>query len=263
MSPRAFANGIAITLFTLLGVLGLTMTVGCGGGTATKQEPAKQSATYKMRMANSLMSAGRISDALATVEEAIDEEPNNAALHLFHGQVSLDGGMLERAEAAFRRALELDAYMTDAYIYLGAVYQDMGQSKEAEEAYQAALTNPAYPTPEKAYLGLGILYLGQNRDPEAETNLRRAVGINPKYYAAHSKLADLLERTGKLEEAAREYEVAEPGFRQDGEYWYRRGLNYYRLNDYHRATDCLLRVRNVAPGSEAAARADELLDVME
>ena len=49
----------------------------------------------------------------------------------------------------------------------------------------------------------------------------------------------------------------------DGEYWYRRGFAYYRLGETDRSRESLLRVRAVAPGSESAARADELLSVMD
>ncbi len=57
--------------------------------------------------------------------------------------------------------------------------------------------------------------------------------------------------------------MAEPAFRNDGEYWYRRGFAYYRLGEKDKARDSLIRVRSIAPGSESAARADELLNVMD
>ena len=54
-----------------------------------------------------------------------------------------------------------------------------------------------------------------------------------------------------------------PAFRGDGEYWYRRGFAYYRLGEKDLARESLLRVRSIAPGSESAARADELLTVLD
>ena len=65
-----------------------------------------------------------------------------------------------------------------------------------------------------------------------------------------------------LDEAAREYEVAEPGYRSFGEYHYRLGLTYYRLGDRDRAREHLSRAIDVAPGSPSAAQADELLRMM-
>ena len=169
----------------------------------------------------------------------------------------------ETAVGALQRALEIDPYLTDAHNVLGTVYLELGRTADAEQQFRLALEDPAYPTPEKVYLNLGLLYGSQGRDPEAVESFRQSVGINPDYFKAHFHLASALDRVGNLSEAAREYEVAEPEFKNDGEYWYRRGFAYYRLGQERNALDSLQRVRVVSPGSESAARADELLEMMD
>ena len=91
---------------------------------------------------------------------------------------------------------------------------------------------------------------------------RRAVEIDPKYYAAHFQLASLLDRTNRLDEAASEYEVAAPGFRSSGDYHYRLGFVYFRLGRKDRARDSLRRAIDVAPGSRSAAKAGDLLKAL-
>jgi type IV pilus biogenesis/stability protein PilW len=235
---------------------------GCAGHGPTGKQPPEQDAGYQIRMARSLLNAGRVNEALSTLQEAIEANPGNASLHNFYGQICLFGGRLEEAERALRRALEVDPYFTDAHNNLGTVLMEQGYPSEAEDELRMALADPVYPTPEKVYLNLGLLYKSQGRDAEALEALRRSVEIAPKYYKAHYELAALLERSDRVAEAAREYEVAEPGHRDSGEYWYRRGMTYYRLGDRQKARDSLNRVHVVAPGSESAVLADELLGIM-
>jgi tetratricopeptide (TPR) repeat protein len=112
------------------------------------------------------------------------------------------------------------------------------------------------------YLNLGLLYAGQGRDEEAIDALRRALELNPKYYKAHYELASLLDRNGNLREAAREYEVASPDYLQAAEYHYRLGWVYFRLDNKDKARESLQRAITLGPGSFSAAKADELLQMM-
>ena len=235
---------------------------GCASGTAKKPE-IERDATFSVRMAQSMAKAGRINEALATLDEAIEKEPENAGLHNYYGVVCFQAGRYDAAVTAFKRALEVDPYLTDAHNYLGAVYLEQNRMAEAEVELKAALSDPAYPTPEKVHLNLGLLYAAQGRDRESVESLRRSVGIDPQYFKAHYQLAAMLERLGKLVEAAQEYEVAEPAFLGSGEYWYRRGMTYHLLGQGQKALDSLQRVRSAAPGSESAARAEELLELLD
>ena len=250
----------------LVGVLALVLavSVGCGPSPETKRPPVREpDALHSVRMAQSLFRAGRVSEALAELDKGIAREPDNGKLYSYYGLLCLQSGRLERAAAACQRALELDPHLTDAHNVLGTVYLEMGRTADAEEQFRKALEDTAYPTPEKVYLNLGLLYGSQGRDKEAVESFRKSVGIDPQYHKAHFHLASTLDRIGRLEEAAREYEVAEPAFKNDGEYWYRRGFAYYRLGREGNALESLLRVQVVAPGSESAVRADELLALLD
>ena len=238
---------------------------GCGGGSAARkpaaQDPDSQLA-HSVRLAESYYRAGRISEALAILEKAIEENPQRADVRNYYGQMSFVAGRLPQAEAALRRAVELDPYLADAHNNLGAVLDRTGRKDEAEAEFRKALEDPTYTTPEKARLNLGLLYASQGRDEEAIRELRRAVEVNPKFYRGHYELASLLDKTGRAEEAARIYEVAAPEYKNDGEYQYRLGFLYFRMNDADKARLHLSRVLEVAPGSENAARADELLKLI-
>lgn len=247
----------------LIVALTVSLAAACGG----KQTPAaaapEVTTPQKIRMAQSYLNAGRINDALALLEETIEQEPDNAYLRNFRGQVLLFAGRYDEAVEALLGALRLDPHLSDARNNLGVVYDAMGNKNEAEQQYRLALADPAYPTPEKVYLNLGILYSSQGRDSEAIDELRRAVEIDTKFYQAHFELASALERVGELDEAVREYKVAEPGYRDDGRYFYRLGLTYFRLGLKEEAKESLSRAVALAPGSPSAAQADDLLEMID
>ena len=234
--------------------------VGAGCGSGKKQaKTQKLSPAQQARVADSMIRAGRVDDALKSLDIAIEQEPENPQWRYHRGRICFEAGRYEDAEQAFLKALELNSTLTDVHNFLGAVYNEMGRKSEAEQAFRLVLEDPAYPTPEKAYFNLGRLYDSQGRDEEGVDSLRRAVEINPKYYAAHFQLASLLDRMNKLEEAASEYEVAAPGFRTSGDYHYQLGFVYFRLGRKDQARDSLRRAIDVAPGSRSAAKAGDLL----
>lgn len=235
---------------------------GCGGNKAT-QKPEGLSTQERIGQAQSLFRAGRITESLEILDQARQDEPDNARLHSIYGTFCFQAGRYAEAEEAFLSALAIDPYLTDAHNFLGAVYAEEGRSAEAEEQYNIALRDPAYPTPELVYLNLGLLYVSRGEDELAVDPLRKAVEIDSKFYKGHYELASVLDRLGRIEEAVREYEVAEPGFRQSGEYFYRLGMAYFRSGDSRKARENLERAIAIAPGSNSAARADELLDVMD
>jgi Tfp pilus assembly protein PilF len=244
-------------------IAALLTAVGCGGGKSPQQAPIEHDKIHYVRMAESQFNAGRVSEALATLSEAIERFPDDATLHHRHGLFCLRAARYEQAIAPFERSLELDPYLTDSRNNLGIIYVELGDYAKAESEFQRVLEDPAYPTPHLTELNLGLLYSEQGRHEEAVQHLRRSVGIDPKFFKAHFHLASVLDQIGQLVEAAREYEVAEPAFSNDGEYWYRRGFTYYRLGETDKARESLLRVRTIAPGSESAARADQLLGVLD
>jgi type IV pilus biogenesis/stability protein PilW len=254
MMARHRVGGVVAIVVVLL-------SIACAPPSKPKPNPQTELAN-KVRMAQGYFRAGRTTLALQAIEEAMELDPDNAGLHNFYGQILFVSGRNSEAESAYDKALNLDPYLTDAHNNLGALYAETGRPNEAETEYMEALKDSSYPTPQKVYLNLGSLYSSQGRDDEALPMLRRAVEIDPHYYRAHFELAGVLDRQGNLEEAARVYEVAKPEYRNSGEYHYRLGFVYFRLRNYPRATEELEAVLDIAPGSESAVRADELLKIM-
>lgn len=124
-----------------------------------------------------------------------------ATAELFGGK-----GRLEDAIAAYEGALEINPQLPEAHARLTYLYGRLGQIAKAEEHYRTAIR--LSPNTAEAYFNYGTLVLGQGRPGEAEGEFRKAVEINPRYAEAHNSLGYLLEGQGKLPEAIAEFRKA-------------------------------------------------------
>jgi tetratricopeptide (TPR) repeat protein len=71
---------------------------------------------------------------------------------------------------------------------------------------QSMWLNPFYSGP---YILLGRAYLKKDQPATAEPMLRRAIDYDPNNRTAHYLLAQLLQQTGRVDEAKREFAIAE------------------------------------------------------
>lgn len=246
-----------------IAVLMLIAALSCGPQKpATLTEPKALTMIEKVRMADSFHHAGRMNDALELLAEVVAENPTNAQLYSLYGEYLFLAGRYPASEKQLNLALKLDPYLTDARNWLGVCLAEQQRYDEARAQYERALEDPAYPSPQMIYLNLGMLYRAQGLDEKGIDQFRIAVQIDPRYLKAHFELASALETVGQLEEALDELAVAEPDYRMDGTYWYRRGLLEFRLQREHKALEWLRRCIDVSPGSPAAAQARELMGVI-
>ncbi len=225
------------------------------------KDPASETAK-NIRLAESYYGAGRVAEALGILQKAVASQPGNAGLHNYYGKLCFLAGRNSEAEGEFVKALDLDPYLTDARNNLGALYDATGRKDQAEREFLKVLADTTYAYPEKAHLNLGILYLSQGRQDESVSQIRRAVEINPKFWRGHFELASVLDKKGLLAEAAREYEVAAPDYKGSGEYHYRIGLAYMKLNEPEKAKEHFLRCQELSPGSENASKAYDLIKML-
>lgn len=249
------------TTSVLLTLFAVVWAGGCAQPMVKAKDPANETAN-NIRLAESYYNSGRVSEALSILQKAVDSAPTNAPLLNYYGQLNFLAGRNAEAEKAFDKALKLDPYLTDARNNLGALYDATGRKAEAEKEYEKVLQDSTYPSPEKVYLNLGLLFGSQGRQAESIAELRKAVEINPKFWRAHYELASTLDRAGQFDEAAREYEVAAPEYKNNGEYQYRLGLVYMKLGKPDMAREHLTRCEELSPGSENASKAYDLLKMI-
>jgi tetratricopeptide (TPR) repeat protein len=132
---------------------------------------------------------------------------SSAAGHLERG-VQLEAvGRINDAIAETEKALELDPSIVKAHVNLLILYGRIGNAKKAEEHYKAVAALDPAQLPD-AYYNYGVLLVKEGNFEEAEKAFRKTLAIAPTNDAAHDNLGYLLERQGKLAEAASEYRKA-------------------------------------------------------
>lgn len=119
-------------------------------------------------LANSLLKAGRVEEALTEYKLCVEQNPSPEYL-MNYGKCLLNAGRYEDAVATFQRVIQANLRWPDAYFHMGRAYRGLGDTTKSAEM------------------------------------LREAISLHPKYREAINELAQILEELGHREEALVEY----------------------------------------------------------
>jgi tetratricopeptide (TPR) repeat protein len=147
-----------------------------------------------------LMQKGRLDEAIAHLQKALEIDPDDVETQNALGYALLQMGRAEESFAHFQRALEIEPNRVAAVHYnLGHALLQRGRVDEAVSHLQRALEiDPSYVP---AYSDLGYALLQKGRVEESFAHLQRALEIDPDYIAAHFNLANTLLQMGRVDEA--------------------------------------------------------------
>lgn len=195
-----------------------------------------------------LLDQGLYQEAIAEFEQVSPSDPAVYRLARFHlgqayaelGQRYMQGGLLERAEAALRHALEIHPRFADLHYHLGVVLRQQGRLEEAIDSLQQALSiNPRFAY---AKLHLGICYLQQGRSTEGWQTVQEALALEPRLstsayeYALRHWEAGEISATIHALEQLRVSEVEDVHFHTRlGDDLYRRGMYEKAVEEYQKA----------------------------
>jgi tetratricopeptide (TPR) repeat protein len=109
----------------------------------------------------------------------------------------------EQAKKELQQELAIDPANAGAEYVLGELARQAQDLDEAVKHFSQAIElNPNFAD---AYLGLGMTLLAEKKFPEAVAPLEKAVKLQPANPAGHYSLATAYARTGRREEADREF----------------------------------------------------------
>jgi len=134
--------------------------------------------------------------ANSVVEQALAVEPDNAELHYLKGQLLLDEpGRLAEALAAFEKAVQERPDYPEARTALGLLFLEGGNYTGALEQLEAAARlAPMLP---EAHLNLGDAYRVNQRWAEAKSSYDRALAMKSDLAAAHFNMGLLYMDAGE------------------------------------------------------------------
>ena len=134
-------------------------------------------------------------------QQAAQDLPHDFELWQRLGQFYLNLGPPRSAEAiaTLEHAVELEPERALLRLDLGLAYERAGRSSDARRQYLRA--TQLAPDQPQAWTSLGILEARLNENEAAERHLRLALRADPEHAAALFELGNLLRRRGDIDEA--------------------------------------------------------------
>jgi tetratricopeptide (TPR) repeat protein len=171
---------------------------------------APQSTAARKMNAEALEMQGKWDEAQKQYEIILQDDPTAKGVHYLYGRLLLsrpngDAAAIAQAKQEFQKELEIDPQNAGAEYILGEMARQDSQWDEAIAHFSRAAkldTNFG-----DAYMGWGFCLVTLRRYEEAIPPLEMAVRLQQGNPGAHYNLAVALSRTGKKEEADKEFAI--------------------------------------------------------
>jgi len=178
-------------------------------------------------------------DALATLDNILRQDPQNAEAFFMAGRIALDKGDTTRAITALQKSVQYDADNTDAWRFLGrifsnrnnplairyfdnalrvdsndlqsrefkgAFYKQRGEFDQAFAVYRDIIVrNPDY---SNAYFDMGMIYLELDSLQKAYDHFNLAIKTDPLFVMAYYYRGHAAELQGNIAAAKADYQQA-------------------------------------------------------
>lgn len=151
---------------------------------------------------------GKWDQAEKDYRKILEQNPRYPEIHFRLARLILSkpnpaSDFAEQAKKELQQELEIDPANAGAEYVLGELARQAQDLPEALKHFSKA--TELDPNFSDAYLGLGMALLAEKRYPEAVSPLEKAVKLQPANPAGHYSLATAYARTGRREDADREF----------------------------------------------------------
>ncbi len=166
-------------------------------------------ASYQMHELNAeaMEAQGKPEDAVGEYREVLKKEPKVHGIHYRIGRLLLSGpnrvANKEEARREFEEELKVDPSSAASEYVLGELARQDQQTSVAVEHFERATKLDGGFT--DAFIGLGRTLIEGGRTAEAVAPLQAATKLQPDNPAAHFYLATAYQRSGRQEDAGREF----------------------------------------------------------
>jgi len=123
-------------------------------------------------------SVGRLNETLEEYSASLMINADHPSTHLNFGNLYLNAGDYEKAEASYREAISIEPGLVAPYINLADLYRRLGRDDEGEQVLKSALQK--YPELAAIHYALGLLKVRQGEHEEALKYLENATIYAPE-----------------------------------------------------------------------------------
>jgi predicted O-linked N-acetylglucosamine transferase (SPINDLY family) len=166
---------------------------------AEQADNRSETANYYNRLGIDFKDQGKIDDAIACFNQAIEHDPEYAVAYNNLGNAYKFKGDLNNAVFYYQKALQACPQYAEAYYNLGILFNECGKFQESMLVYrQAIFLNPVFV---EAQFNLGNTFRQIGKLDEAIQCYRQTLKIKPDFAEAYDGLGTVYQEQGRLEKA--------------------------------------------------------------
>ena len=190
--------------------------------------------------------------AQAIFKRLLEQNANNAAVHLLLGQAHAQQLDYPNALLEIKYALQLDPGLLEAHYYMGLVYLHQGIFDSAAQEFRAELQ--LEPTHHLSSYHLGYALLAEGHAQEAIPLFREVTQAMPRYEGAYFELGRALLEQGDTAGAIENLETAKGLVPDHDAVYFQLSRAYRRANRMQEAAQALAQYQKLIEGSRAKKR---------
>jgi len=190
------AGVAALILTPMLLALALGGCVSSGPSVTDKQK--NDAATYNTQLGIAYLRQGDINSAKDKLDRALQENPNNPAVHSARAMLFDRMRLPAQADSEFQEALHLAPQDPDISNNYAVYLCQSGRTDEGVRRFEQVARNALYRTPWVADTNAGVCLRAAKRNADAIRNFKAALQIRPNFSEAAFQLADQQFTDGDL-----------------------------------------------------------------